>query len=92
MINNTHIQKLCIILLLHTLITLVALHPLSEGSWSQSSLWLKMGGLLSYCMSYVGLLLFQLMKKVALLLLDVGYDVNDATILSFVSEAIASAS
>ena len=40
----------------------------------------------------LALLLFQLMKKVALLLLDVGYDVNDATILSFVSEAIASAS
>lgn len=40
----------------------------------------------------LALLLFQLMKKVALLLLEVGYDVNNAMILSFVSEAIASAS
>jgi hypothetical protein len=38
----------------------------------------------------LALLLFQLMKKVALL--EVGYDVNNAMILSFVSEAIASAS
>lgn len=40
----------------------------------------------------LALLLFQLMKKAALLLLEVGYDVNNAMILSFVSEAIASAS
>ena len=40
----------------------------------------------------LALLLFPLMKKVALLLLDVGYDVNNAMILSFFSEAIASAS